>query len=65
MIHTNRERLIGDRPVGPNHPVYVTAEIGLNHNGDVATCLALIDVALEAGATSVLKAYSGQVDELK
>ena len=53
MIHTNRERLIGDRPVGPNHPVYVTAEIGLNHNGDVATCLALIDVALEAGADAV------------
>ena len=54
MIHTTaRERLIGDRTVGHGHPVYVTAEIGLNHNGEVSTALALIDVALEAGADAV------------
>lgn len=54
MIHTTaRERLIGDRTVGHGHPVYVTAEIGLNHNGEVSTALALIDVALDAGADAV------------
>ena len=50
---TTRERLIGDRPVGPVHPAYVTAEIGLNHNGSIDTCLQLIDVALDAGADAV------------
>jgi len=50
---TARERLIGTRPVGPDHPVYVTAEIGLNHNGEVSTALALIDVAIAAGADAV------------
>ena len=50
---TTRERLIGDRSVGPAHPAYVTAEIGLNHNGSIDTCLQLIDVALDAGADAV------------
>jgi N-acetylneuraminate synthase len=53
MTPNSRERLIGDRPVGPAHPVYVTAEIGLNHNGSVETALQLIDVALAAGADAV------------
>src|SRR5438270_903889 len=26
----NRLRYIGDRPVGPDHPVFVTAEIGMS-----------------------------------
>ena len=39
-----RDRLIGDRRIGPGHPVYITAEIGLNHNGEVSTALALVDV---------------------
>jgi sialic acid synthase SpsE len=53
MTPNSRERLIGDRPVGPAHPVYVTAEIGLNHNGSVDTALQLIDVALAAGVDAV------------
>ena len=53
ILDNTRDRLIGDRPVGPSHPVFVTAEIGLNHNGDVGTCLQLIDVALAAGADAV------------
>ena len=39
--------------VGPGHPVYVVAEAGVNHNGDVRTALAMIDVAKEAGADAV------------
>lgn len=53
ILENTRNRWIGDRPVGPSHPVYVTAEIGLNHNGDIDTCLQLIDVAVAAGADAV------------
>lgn len=49
----NRLRYIGDRPVGPDHPVFVTAEIGINHNGEVADALALIDAAAAAGCDAV------------
>ena len=49
----NRLRYIGDRPVGPDHPVYVTAEIGINHNGSLDDALALIDVAADAGCDAV------------
>lgn len=44
---------IGTRAVGPGEPVYVIAEIGINHNGDVAIATALIDVAVEAGCDAV------------
>ncbi|TQL47482.1 N-acetylneuraminate synthase [Homoserinimonas aerilata] len=40
-------------PIGAGHPVYVIAEIGLNHNGDVELAKKLIDVAAEAGAQAV------------
>jgi sialic acid synthase SpsE len=49
----HRLRYIGDRPVGPDHPVYVTAEIGINHNGNLEDALALIDAAAEAGCDAV------------
>ena len=40
-------------PVGDGAPVYVIAEIGLNHNGDVEIAKRLIDVAADAGAQAV------------
>ncbi len=49
----NRLRYIGDRPVGPDHPVFVTAEIGINHNGSLEDALAMIDVAASAGCDAV------------
>lgn len=49
----NRLRYIGDRPVGPDHPVFVTAEIGINHNGSLDDALALIDIAAAAGCDGV------------
>ncbi len=49
----NRLRYIGDRPVGPDHPVFVTAEIGINHNGSVSDALAMIDFAADAGCDAV------------
>jgi N-acetylneuraminate synthase len=44
---------IGDRTVGEGHPTYVIAEIGINHNGDVAIAKQLIDVAQTAGCDAV------------
>ena len=44
---------IGDRFVGPGHPVYVIAEAGANHNRDFDTALRLIDTAAQAGADAV------------
>jgi N-acetylneuraminate synthase len=44
---------IGERAIGKNYPVYVIAEIGINHNGDVATAKKLIDVAISAGCDAV------------
>ena len=42
-------RTVGDRSVGPGQPVYVIAEIGINHNGDLDLARQLIDVAADAG----------------
>ena len=39
--------------IGSGAPVYVIAEIGLNHNGDVELAKRLIDVAADAGAQAV------------
>ena len=44
---------IGGVKVGDNEPVYVIAEIGLNHNGDVELAKQLIDVAADSGAQAV------------
>jgi N-acetylneuraminate synthase len=48
-----RLRRIGDRLVGPGQPVYVIGEIGINHNGDLRTALALIKQAKAAGMDAV------------
>jgi N-acetylneuraminate synthase len=44
---------IGQRSVGEGWPVYVIAEIGLNHNGSVDLAKQLIDGAVAAGADAV------------
>ncbi len=44
---------IGDRPIGADHPTYVIAEIGINHNGDVNLAKELIDAAAEAEVDAV------------
>ncbi len=44
---------LGNRTVGDGHPVYVIAEIGINHNGDVNVAKRLIDVAAIAGVDAV------------
>ena len=46
-------RRLGDRVVGIGNPVYITGEIGINHNGDLANAIALIDKAIDAGCDAV------------
>jgi N-acetylneuraminate synthase len=49
----NREIKIGKRLVGDGHPVYIVAEIGINHNGSVEIAKQLIDAAKHAGVDVV------------
>lgn len=58
-----RQIQIGDRLVGPGQPVYVIAEAGVNHNGDLELARQLVNAALEAGADAV-KFQSFIADEL-
>jgi N-acetylneuraminate synthase len=44
---------IGTRRVGPGEPVFVIAEIGINHNGSLELAKKLIDGAYLAGADAV------------
>ena len=44
---------LGDRLVGPGRPVFVIAEAGVNHNGELSKAFELIDVAARAGADAV------------
>ncbi|GGN40880.1 N-acetylneuraminate synthase family protein [Streptomyces kronopolitis] len=53
MTSTSRLRTLGTREAGPGRPVYVTGEIGINHNGDLENAFALIDAAADAGCDAV------------
>ncbi|MFH2104572.1 MAG: N-acetylneuraminate synthase family protein [Chloroflexota bacterium] len=48
-----REIQIGTRMIGDGHPAYIIAEIGINHNGDIAIAKQMIDAAVHAGADAV------------
>ena len=43
----------GERPIGGDHPAYVIAEIGVNHNGNLELAHKLIDLAASSGADAV------------
>ena len=44
---------IKKRKIGKNSPVFIIAEIGLNHNGSLSLCKKLISKAKECGADAV------------
>src|SRR5882672_4190704 len=44
---------IGSKRVGRGQPVFIIAEAGVNHNGDLQMAKKLIDAAAEAGADAV------------
>jgi len=44
---------IRNRVIGNNHPTFIVAEIGINHNGDLNIAKQLIDVAVSAGCDAV------------
>jgi N,N'-diacetyllegionaminate synthase len=44
---------IEGKRIGINNPVYVIAEAGINHNGDIKIAKRLVDAALEAGADAI------------
>ena len=53
MAPTERALQIGARKIGHGEPCYVIAEVGINHNGDLAIAKRLVDAAVEAGADAV------------
>lgn len=49
---------LGNKKIGSNNKVFVIAEIGLNHNGDINLAKKLVDAAIEAKADAVkLQSY--------
>ena len=44
---------LAGRRVGPEHPPYIIAEIGSNHNGDIDLAIHMIDEAVRCGADAV------------
>lgn len=56
MTHqfSSRQRVkVGDRYIGEGEPVYVIAEIGINHNGSLDLAKELVDGAVAAGCDAV------------
>ncbi|HTI92667.1 MAG TPA: N-acetylneuraminate synthase family protein [Puia sp.] len=49
----NTFRVSPNRTVGTGHPVYIIAEIGINHNGSLDIAKKLIDEAVQAGCDAV------------
>ena len=46
-------RLSGGRGIGPGHPCFIVAEMGNNHQGDIAVAREMVRVAAGAGADAV------------
>lgn len=57
-----KEINIGNRVIGENTPVFIIAEAGVNHNGDIGIAKRLIKSASEIGADAI-KFQTGKVDE--
>jgi len=49
----NRQSILGNRVLATGSPVYVIAEIGINHNGSLDLARGMIDAAVAAGCDCV------------
>lgn len=49
----NRFIEIADKKVGDDYPCFITAEVGINHNGDINIAKKLIDLAVFSGCDAV------------
>jgi len=53
---------IGEKKIGPGQPVYIIAEAGVNHNGDISLAEKMIKVAAECGADAIkFQAYRSEL----
>ena len=52
-MNYERKIKIGNRYIGDNEPVFIIAEIGINHNGSVEIAKKMIEGALYAGCNAV------------
>ncbi|MGA3013240.1 MAG: N-acetylneuraminate synthase family protein [Bacteroidales bacterium] len=52
-MNSRRKVQIGNRVIGDGEPVYIIAEIGINHNGSLEMAKKLIDGAVFAGCDAV------------
>jgi N,N'-diacetyllegionaminate synthase len=49
----DRELILGERTIGGGAPVFVIADAGLDHGGDVSQVRRLIDAAVQSGADGI------------
>ncbi len=49
----NKKIKVGNYTIDSNSPVFIIAEAGVNHNGDINVAKQLIDTAVNAGANAV------------
>ena len=53
MLELSREISIEGRKIGPDHPCFIIAEMGINHNGNIGLAVEMIDQMAECGVDSV------------
>ena len=44
---------VGNQSIGPNEPLVVTAEIGINHGGDLGVTKNMVDLIASSGGECV------------
>ena len=44
---------INNKKIGPNRPVFIIAEAGVNYNNDLALAFEMVDVAKKANADAI------------